>query len=183
MKNKIDLNDLFNKGNYDEVFSIVAEKCFPEGKIKIKFPIDVLPVLTKYRSRKQEYFLCISLDGAHNVIKLMEVTKGILNKTLVHPREVFAEPLIDRAESIIIAHNHPSGETEPSSDDDALTKRLIKAGEILGIPILDHIIIAGKNGYYSYAEDSKMGASMTKEIDLAKRGMLAALAFSILNRF
>lgn len=115
----------------------------------IRTPEDVLPLLNHYRTKKQEYFVCISLNGAYEVIKTEVVSIGLLNRTLVHPREVFAEPIARRAAAVIVAHNHPSGNVQPSIEDKQITERLRKAGDLLGIAMLDHIIIA-KNAHYSF---------------------------------
>lgn len=96
----------------------------------------------------QEVFAVMSLNGANKPIKTRWVTVGLLDCNQVHPREVFADPLMDRAAAIILAHNHPSGTLEPSAEDLALTKRLQRAGELLGIKVLDHLIL-GPDGYAS----------------------------------
>ncbi len=119
----------------------------PEG-LKISFPADVLPLIRHYADRKQEHFICVSINGANEVITTRVVSVGLVNKTQVHPREVFADPLTDRASAIIIAHNHPVGDLTPSKEDIEMTKQLKSAGEILGIRVLDHIIF-NDNGYYS----------------------------------
>jgi DNA repair protein RadC len=80
---------------------------------------------------------------------------GLINKTPVHPREVFAEAITDRASAIIIAHNHPSGTVEPGKEDLEITRQLKSAGKILGIRLLDHIIF-NRNGYYSFLEKSEL---------------------------
>jgi DNA repair protein RadC len=126
----------------------------PEG-VKISLPPDVLPLIRHYADRKQEHFICISLNGAHEVISTRIVSVGLVNKTQVHPREVFADPITDRASAIIVAHNHPSGGLYPSKEDIEVTKQLKSAGEILGIRLLDHIIFNHK-GYYSFLEDGKI---------------------------
>ncbi len=131
--------------------------------IKISNPAEVLPVVKRYRNCQVEYFLAISLNSTGDLIKLHMITKGILNRTVVHPREVFIPILKDHAASAIIVHNHPSGHTDPSGEDDKITDRLHIVGEILGIPVLDHVIIS-KNGYYSYQENRKMDIN----IDYAK---------------
>jgi len=124
---------------------------------KITTPIDVVPILiTRYGKRKQENFIVITLDGAHNVIKKRVVSKGLVNRTLVHPREIFRPAISDNAVAIIIAHNHPSGSVKPSRDDDAVTKAIREAGEIVGIRVLDHIVFSGNGNYYSYLEDNKL---------------------------
>jgi DNA repair protein RadC len=126
----------------------------PEG-VKISLPPDVLPLIRHYADRKQEHFICISLNGANEVINTRIVSVGLVNKTQVHPREVFADPITDRASAIIVAHNHPAGGLYPSKEDIEVTKQLKSAGEILGIRLLDHIIFNHK-GYYSFLEDAKL---------------------------
>ncbi len=119
----------------------------PEG-LRITFPSDVLPLIQHYAGRKQEHFLCVSLNGANEVIQTRVVAVGTVDRTQVHPRDVFAEPVSDRAAAVILAHNHPAGGVEPSGDDIALTNRLAEAGKTLGIRILDHIIF-NQRGYHS----------------------------------
>ena len=102
--------------------------------------------LSDIRDKKQEYFVCMTLDGANRLIAKRTITIGTLNASLVHPREVFADAITDRAASIIVAHNHPSGDTNPSQADIDLTKRLKEAGKLLGINVLDHIAVS-KNDF------------------------------------
>ena len=83
------------------------------------------------------------------------VSVGLVNRTMVHPREVFAGPLTDRAAAVILAHNHPSGSLDPSAEDNEITRRLVEAGQTLGIPVLDHVIF-GSTGYYSYLENDAL---------------------------
>ncbi|RLB36943.1 MAG: hypothetical protein DRH12_15040 [Deltaproteobacteria bacterium] len=116
---------------------------------------DVLPLVSYIANKKQEYFVCISLNGANEVIGNRVVTVGLLNTNQVHPREVFADAISDRAASIILVHNHPSGVLKPSPDDLATTRQLVDAGRILGIPVLDHIIVTRK-GYLSFKESGLM---------------------------
>jgi len=122
----------------------------PEG-LKISFPADVLPLIQHFADRKQEHFICVSVNGANEVITSRVVSVGLVNKTQVHPREVFADPITDRASAIIVAHNHPSGGLNPSKEDIEITKQLKSAGETLGIKLLDHIIFNHK-GYYSFLD-------------------------------
>ncbi len=110
---------------------------------------DVLSHLHYIRNKKQEYFVCLSLDSGGRLIARRTVTIGLLNVSLAHPREVFAGPLKDRAASVIIAHNHPSGVAEPSDEDIKTTQQLIAAGILLGVPLKDHIIIT-KTTYFSF---------------------------------
>jgi DNA repair protein RadC len=126
----------------------------PEG-FKIGLPPDVLPLIQHMADRKQEHFLCISLNGAYEVIAVRTVSVGLVNKTQVHPREVFADPITDRATAIIVAHNHPTGNLSPSKDDIAITRQLESAGDTLGIRLLDHIIF-GHKGYYSFKENNEL---------------------------
>ena len=122
---------------------------------KITGPEMTRKQLQKYASKKQEYFFVITLDGANQIIKIHTITIGIINRTLIHPREVFLPAIKDCANSIIIGHNHPSGNLKPSDQDDDITHKMKLSGEILGIQILDHIIVS-KYGYYSYLEDNKL---------------------------
>jgi DNA repair protein RadC len=122
----------------------------PEGT-KICFPPDVLPLIQNFADRRQEHFICVSLNGANEVITSRIVSVGLVNKTQVHPREVFADPITDRAAAVIVAHNHPAETLTPSKEDLEITKQLKAAGETLGIKLLDHIIF-NRKGYYSFLE-------------------------------
>ncbi len=126
----------------------------PEG-LKIKFPSDVMPLLHHYCDRKQEHFISITVNAANEVLKTRVITIGLIDKSHVHPREVFADAITDRASAIIVAHNHPTGNIEPSRADIEITKTLKEAGKILGISVLDHLIF-GNKGYYSFAENEKI---------------------------
>lgn len=119
---------------------------------KISSPTAILPHLTHYATRKTEHFISISLTGANEIINIRVVSIGTLMKTLVHPREVFADLIVDRAASVIFAHNHPSGNVEPSPEDIDLTYRLLEASDLLGIETLDHIIFSQRGNYVSLAE-------------------------------
>jgi len=123
---------------------------------RITMPKDVFPLISHFADRKQEYFICISLNGAHEVISARRVTQGLVNRTVVHPREIYADPITDRACAIVVAHNHPSGNIEPSNEDVDITHRLREAGDILGIPLLDHIVFSA-SAYYSFVEHGLIG--------------------------
>lgn len=112
---------------------------------------DVLACLEHFRDKKQEYFVTLSIDSGGRLIQRRVVTIGLLNVSLAHPREIFAGPLTDRAAAIIICHNHPSGEAEPSDEDIKTTQQLIAAGILLGIPLRDHFIVT-KTGHFSFRE-------------------------------
>ena len=101
--------------------------------------------LSDIRDKKQEYFVCLTLDGANRLISKRIITIGTLTSSLVHPREVFAEAISDRAASIIVAHNHPSGNLQSSDADRQVTERLKEVGVLLGINLVDHIIVTSKD--------------------------------------
>lgn len=142
--------ELLKGKKYDRIIELLIKEQ-PSGP-EITSPFEVYRQLLPYTVRKQESFLVMTLDGSHQTINVHEVTKGIANRTLVHPREVFVPAIEDRAVAIIIAHNHPSGKTKPSEADLDITRRLIGAGTILGIPVLDHVIV-GRENYASLKEE------------------------------
>lgn len=122
----------------------------PDGA-KIEEPADLLPHVRHYADRKQEHFLCATINGANEILNIRVVSIGLVDRTPVHPREVFADALSDRASGVIVAHNHPSGGLEPSPHDLDVTAQLKAAGAVMGIALLDHIIF-NKNDYYSFLE-------------------------------
>ncbi len=119
--------------------------------VKIASASDVSGLLREYAVKRQEYFIALTLDGASHLIEKRIVSVGTLNQSLVHPREVFADAITDRAAGIIIAHNHPSGVSAPSLEDRQVTKRLKAVSEIVGIELIDHVILS-KEGYFSMRE-------------------------------
>ena len=131
-------------------FEFARRRIRPRGQ-KIRTPSEVLPLIRHYGDRKQEHFITVSLNGAHEVMDVRVVTIGLVNKNQVHPREVFSHPIALRAAALIVAHNHPSGDLSPSQEDLKATGRLKEAGELLGIPLLDHIIFHG-GACYSLAD-------------------------------
>ena len=100
----------------------------------------------------EEVFVMIALNQKNSVLGVFEVSRGHLSGTMVHPREVFKRALLLNSARIIVAHNHPSGDTTPSKDDIATTKRLVKAGEILGVEVLDHLIVGYDDDFISLRE-------------------------------
>ncbi len=131
------------------------EMCAAEGKGKnIRMSGQLVPHLEFLRVQEVENFIVVTVDGAHRLKNIHTITSGILNKTIVHPREVFRPAIVDRAAAIFLVHNHPSGQTSPSDEDRAITKRLASAAEIISIPILDHIIIPFGEGtdYFSFCD-------------------------------
>jgi DNA repair protein RadC len=126
--------------------------------LAIRGPADVYrhfhPTL---RFASHERFLVVLLDGRHRVLRQELVSQGTLTASLVHPREVFRPALREAAAALILVHNHPSGDPTPSREDREVTERLRKAGEILGVPVLDHVVVA-ERGYHSLREDGGFGA-------------------------
>jgi len=116
----------------------------PERPI-IDSPEKAVKQLADIRDKKQEYFVCLTLDGANRLIAKRVITIGTLTSSLVHPREVFADAITDRAASIIIAHNHPSGSLTPSTADLDVTERLGQSAQLLGINLIDHIIVTNES--------------------------------------
>ena len=108
----------------------------------ITSPADVLPEMRHIRDLKKEHFVAIFLNARNQVIKTDTISMGSLNASLVHPREVFAPAVGISAASVILAHNHPSGDVTPSKEDISLTKRMVQAGQIMGIEVVDHLIVA-----------------------------------------
>lgn len=104
-------------------------------------PDKVIAQFADIRDKQQEHFVVLTLDGAGRLIAKRTVFIGTLNASLVHPREVFADAVADRAASVIVAHNHPSGSLDPSPADREATRRLAEAGHLLGIPLADHLIV------------------------------------------
>ena len=117
----------------------------------ISSPCDVIPFVNHYAMNEREHFLAVTLNGGHNIIQIHVVSIGTTNSAFAHPREVFYEAIKENASAIIVCHNHPSGAVEPSEEDIKCTQKLIAASEIIGIPLLDHIII-DCSSYYSFLE-------------------------------
>jgi DNA repair protein RadC len=117
-------------------------------------PKDVWDELRDLRDHKKEHFVIFFLDARNQEIKREIISVGTLSASLVHPREVFEPAIAHSAAQIIIAHNHPSGDSEPSEEDLIVTKRLAEAGKILGIEILDHVVVAKKD--FSSLKEKKL---------------------------
>lgn len=136
------------------VFELIRRVSRP-AHLKITGPQDLVPRLRHWADRPQEVFLAVTLNGAHELLNIHPVTLGLLNRTLIHPREVFAPAITDRAASLILSHTHPSGSLEPSKEDRDATSRLAQAGKLLGIEVLDHLILT-TSGYYSFRENGEL---------------------------
>jgi len=135
------------------VYDLISERHAPP--YRISSPSDAYTVLKRYSNARTERFLVVLLNGAHDVISTRIITVGLLNKTIVHCREVFRPAIVENAAALLLSHNHPSSRLDPSSQDLDITKRLQDAGELLGIPVLDHLII-GRSGFYSMVENGLM---------------------------
>ena len=115
-------------------------------KPMVKSPEDVVNIVkSQLKGRKKEHFLVLCLDTRNRVINCRPVSIGSLDTSIVHPREVFHEAVSASAASVVFVHNHPSGDPEPSKEDVELTKRLVKAGEIIGVDVLDHIVVCDRS--------------------------------------
>ena len=115
-------------------------------KPMVKSPEDVVKIVkSQLKGKKKEHFLVLCLDTRNRLINCKPVSMGSLDTSIVHPREVFKEAVSSSAASVIFVHNHPSGDPEPSKEDVELTKRLVKAGEIIGIDVLDHIVVCDRS--------------------------------------
>ena len=137
--------------------------CFELGKREDLDPEDPAPfdiknpeavvkaVRASIRDKAKEHFKLILLNSRNKIICISPISTGTLTTSLVHPREVFKDAIVHSAASVILAHNHPSGDPEPSEDDMKITKKLVESGRILGIEVIDHIVI-GKNNFYSFRE-------------------------------
>ncbi len=128
---------------------------------KLGCPDDLMQICSKtleLTKEPEEVFGMITLDTKNNITGYFEVSRGTINSSMVHPREVFKRAILQNASAVVFIHNHPSGETEPSHEDIVLTNRLEECGKILGIRLLDHIIIGDEDreNYYSFKEEGML---------------------------
>lgn len=131
-------------------YALMQRKESPRGQ-RLQGPKDILSLVGHLSHKKQEHLLSFTLDGAGCLIKQRTVFVGLLNRVEIHPREIFADAITDRAAGIILAHNHPSKNITPSNADKETTKELREAAEILGIDLIDHIIFHGQE-YFSFRQ-------------------------------
>ena len=124
-------------------------------RIRIARSTDVSHEMRDILGWEKEAFVVFSLDPGNRVISRDIVAVGILDSVIIHPREVFRTAVSRNAKSIIVSHNHPSGRSNPSDEDRRITERLYRAGEILGITVLDHVVVA-QGEHYSFAENGEM---------------------------
>jgi DNA repair protein RadC len=129
----------------------IASRRLRPGDV-IRSPADVhRHYYQRMRDAAREHFMVLLLDGRHRVMRESQVSQGTLTASLVHPREVFREAVHAAAAAIVLVHNHPSGDPTPSAEDREVTRRLAEAGEILGVRVLDHVVVA-EQGYQSFEE-------------------------------
>ncbi len=158
-KENISLNSLINiqgigvakAGQILSAFEL-AKRYLIKVEKKIHNTDDILSLVHDIRDKKQEYFITITLTGASAIIEKREVFKGTVNYSIVHPREIFADAISDRAAGIIFVHNHPADDAQPSKEDIALTNQLCDAAKLLGIQVVDHIIVT-KNEHFSFQKE------------------------------
>ncbi|MDB5178172.1 MAG: repair protein RadC [Patescibacteria group bacterium] len=129
----------------------LAKRHLVKGAMPLRTMSEIVAHLDDIRSKQQEYLVALSLDGGQRLITQRIITIGTLDAVLAHPREVFADALMDRAASVIVAHNHPSGDLQPSQHDITLTQQLVASGLLLGVSLRDHIILT-KTDYFSFRQ-------------------------------
>ena len=128
----------------------------------IKSPRDIVPFVKNYAVCEKEHFLLVTLNGGHEIIQIHVITVGTLNRTLIHPREVFTVAMRDNAAAIIVSHNHPSGNCSPSEEDIEITDVLAKVSVIMGIELLDHVIVS-RESYFSFMENKLLKRNVREE--------------------
>jgi DNA repair protein RadC len=136
----------------------LGRRRYHPNSLKVNCAEDIFSLVSHYADRKQERFIVVSLNGAHEALAIRVASIGLVNRTLIHPREVFADPLMDRAAAIAVAHNHPSGQLEPSQEDIEVTRRLASVGHTLGVNLLDHLIFS-QTGFWSFAQEAPANLS------------------------
>lgn len=148
---KISLEDLLDikglgKAKALQILSVLelSQRFSQDNKITILKPKDIWQLCIDIKDSKKEHFVAFYLDTQSQLIERKVISVGTLNSSLVHPREVFEPAIVLHAANVIVAHNHPSGSTEPSREDVQVTTRLREAGNILGIELVDHIIVTSK---------------------------------------
>ena len=134
---------------------------------RIKQPCDIIPFIKHFSLENRENFVTASLNGAGEILKIRVSSVGIIDRALIHPREIFADPLCDRASAVICCHNHPQGLCKPSTADIESTRALQKAADILGIVFVDHIIIT-RESYFSFLENGLIPFNSRKKKSACK---------------
>lgn len=153
-KEKIKVQNPYKVGNL--IVSVVKDGSIPVDDRICDSPKNALELLRAFRpvNDQKEHFVAILCNSRNQAIAIHEVSVGTLSASLVHPREVFRPAILAGAAAIIVSHNHPSGDAAPSPEDKAATKRLKESGQMLGIPLLDHIVMAdGNETFFSFREN------------------------------
>jgi DNA repair protein RadC len=127
----------------------------------VRSSADVVPFVQNYAVCKKEHFLLVTLNGSHEIIQIHVVSVGTLNKTLIHPREIYGTAMKEDAAAIVVCHNHPSGNCQPSEEDIKVTHTLERVGDIMGIELLDHIIVC-RDSYFSFLDGGLLLKSRKK---------------------
>jgi len=122
-------------------------------RVKVSSAIDIVKQSGDYKDLDKEVFVVYFLDTKNKIMKREIISMGILDASIIHPREVFRGAILFSASKIILSHNHPSGDCTPSNEDIQITKKLKEAGEMVGIAVIDHVIIGSENKYWSAAEE------------------------------
>lgn len=151
------VHEAMQKYGADADLELVVSELIKLKSEQLKRPIykcsgDIYKHIADMAILSKERFLVALLDNKHRLINIETISEGTLNQSLVHPREVFAPAIQARSAAIVLIHNHPSGDPDPSSQDFDVTKRLVKTGKMVGINVLDHIII-GCDSYYSFIDE------------------------------
>jgi DNA repair protein RadC len=152
--------EVSNASGYLPVYRVqlVHETVIPANRPQLGSSADAARLLRQFlRQVDREHFVVILVDRKNRLIGLHTVSIGSLTASVVHPREVFKVAILSNAAAILCGHNHPSGDPQPSGEDRSLTRRLVKAGQVLGIDVLDHVIIGdGAADYYSFADQGML---------------------------
>ncbi|MQA91970.1 MAG: DNA repair protein RadC [Gemmatimonas sp.] len=136
---------------------LVRDGSQPSARKKVVSPSTAARVLQQYLDgADREHFVALLLDTQNQIIGIHTVTIGTLDASLVHPREIFKPAILANAASVILAHNHPSGDPTPSAEDRTVTRQVVAAGTTLGIEVLDHVIVGGPHRYHSFRESGLM---------------------------
>ena len=134
----------------------LARRLYGNHRKGIHAPEDILPLVADIEEKSQEHFLVLTLDGANQLIRRRTVFKGTLNQSLVHPREVFRNAIVNKANAVILCHNHPSGNLNPSDADIRITQKIKEASGIMDIQLLDHLILTSDDSYHSFADNGQV---------------------------
>lgn len=129
-----------------------AKRYLVKEGVKIQRTEDVLKLVEDIRNKKQEHFITLTLNGASNLIEIRTVFIGTVTESIIHPREIFADAITDRASGIIFVHNHPLDDPQPSDVDIAITKKLCEVARLIGIEVVDHVIVS-KDNFFSFQSE------------------------------